>query len=161
MIESLLFSRRILVPYPCSLTLLSIIDEIMNLSISFSLKQKITHDEITRVILLQRTRQCQFFNWRRRQLSLLHKITSVSSIILGVKVQNPTENKKNIQNPTKNSKHNWTNWKSWKPCWNIAKKKPVFNIGFLEKSRNFSNEGNGLRPIRIFSKVLDCSQNTQ
>ena len=40
------------------------------------------------------------------------------------------------------------------------KYKPVFNIGFLEKSRNFSKKGNGLRPIPIFSKVLDCSQNT-
>jgi len=38
--------------------------------------------------------------------------------------------------------------------------KPLFIIGFcrfLEKSLNFSN---GLRPIPIFSKVLDCSQNT-
>jgi hypothetical protein len=32
--------------------LLSIIDEIMNLTISFSFKQKITHDKITSVISL-------------------------------------------------------------------------------------------------------------
>ena len=72
MIESLLFSRRILVAYPCFLTLLSIIDEIMNSIISFSFRQKITHDKITRDIILQHA---------RRQFPLLHKITSVIILI--------------------------------------------------------------------------------
>ena len=31
---------------------------------------------------------------------------------------------------------------------------------FLKKSRSFSKKGNGLRPIPIFSEVLNFSQNT-
>ena len=38
--------------------------------------------------------------------------------------------------------------------------KPAFSTGFLEKSRNFSKNGNGLHPIPIFSKVFNFSQNT-
>jgi hypothetical protein len=38
--------------------------------------------------------------------------------------------------------------------------KPVFSTGFLEKSRNFSKRGMGFARS-LFSKVLDCSQNTR
>ena len=37
---------------------------------------KLTHDKITTVILLQHTRQCPLFQLRRRQVPLLHKITA-------------------------------------------------------------------------------------
>jgi len=46
---------------------------------------------------------------------------SMSSITLGVKVQNPTENTWKYSTQQENSKPNWTNWNSSKPCWNIAK----------------------------------------